>query len=197
MTQNEVPESEFPSLRNDLLLKAARGEDTPVTPVWLHRQAGRFLPEFREVRAKHPFFEVCRTKELACEVTLQPLRRFDLDASIIFSDILVVPQALGMEVLMVKGKGPVVPEALKTPADMERQVDWDTPAEEVAKRLTYVCDAITLTRKSIDGQCPLIGFTGCPFTLMCYMLDGRVPSARRWLQEHPEESRRLLARITE
>lgn len=100
---------DFPVLKNDNLLRAARGEAVDRIPVWVMRQAGRYLPEFLEVRAKHDFFTVCRTPALSCEVTMQPLRRFDLDASIIFSDILVIPQALGLVVEMIKGTGPVFP----------------------------------------------------------------------------------------
>lgn len=119
--------------------------------------AGRYLPEFQAVRAKHDFFTVCRTPELACEVTMQPLRRFDLDASIIFSDILVIPQALGMTVEMHPGKGPVFPEPLKGPEDMAQL----NPVGAV-DRLKYVGDAITMMRHMLDGKCPLYGFTGAP-----------------------------------
>lgn len=122
------------------------------------RQAGRYLPEFQEVRAKHDFFEVCRTPELAVEVTMQPLRRFDLDASIIFSDILVIPQALGLVVEMHKGLGPVFPQPLVDPQDMSR-----LSRDGVIEKLQYVGDAIRLMRHTLDGKVPLLGFTGVSF----------------------------------
>lgn len=182
----------FPVMKNDLILRAARGEKVDRVPVWVMRQAGRYLPEFREVREKHDFFTVCRTPELACEVTLQPLRRFDLDAAIIFSDILVVPQALGLEVQMVPGKGPVFPEPLKSPSELERL----NVKPDVKKELGYVYDALTLTRMKLDGQVPLIGFSGAPWTLMAYMIEGGSSSTyskpRSWLYKFPNESKKLL-----
>lgn len=188
---NEI-DSKFPPMKNDLLLRAARGEPVSRTPIWVMRQAGRYLPEFREVRLEHEFFEVCRSPELACKVTMQPLLRFDLDASIIFSDILVVPQALGMEVQMIKGKGPVLPEPLVTPDDLKRL----NRSADVKTELKYVYDAITLTRTTINGQCPLIGFAGAPWTLMVYMIEGgsskTYSKAKSWLYKYPEASRDLL-----
>lgn len=154
----------FPVLKNDNLLRAARGEPVDRIPVWVMRQAGRYLPEFQEVRAKHDFFEVCRTPELACEVTMQPLRRFDLDASIIFSDILVIPQAYGMTVEMQPGKGPVFPEPLVEPEDMKKLV-----VEGAVDRLEYVGRAITMMRHMLDGKVPLIGFTGAPVSVFCFL----------------------------
>ncbi|RKO96913.1 hypothetical protein CXG81DRAFT_12368 [Caulochytrium protostelioides] len=188
----------FPPLRNDLVLRAARGERLERSPVWIMRQAGRYLPEYRSGRAAHDFFTVVRTPALACEVTLQPIRRYpQLDASIIFSDILVVPQALGMEVQMVPGKGPVFPEPLVTPDDLARlAVDVD-----VDEALAYVMDAITLTRHALDGAVPLYGFAGAPWTLMAYMIEGggskTLSKAKRWLYRYPDASHRLLQRITD
>lgn len=185
----------FPALKNDNLLRAARGEPVDRVPVWVMRQAGRYLPEFQEVRAKHDFFEVCRTPELACEVTMQPLRRFDLDASIIFSDILVIPQAYGMEVIMEPGRGPVFPQPLVEPTDMEK---LNIPG--AASRLQYVGDAITMMRHLLDGKVPLIGFTGAPWTLMGYMIEGggskTMSKAKAWLNDHPEDSKKLLSNLT-
>ncbi|KAM9691278.1 uroporphyrinogen decarboxylase isoform 2-T2 [Dama dama] len=148
----------FPELKNDTFLRAAWGEETDYTPVWCMRQAGRYLPEFRETRAAQDFFSTCRSPEACCELTLQPLRRFPLDAAIIFSDILVVPQALGMEVTMVPGKGPSFPEPLREERDLKRLRD---PAA-VASELGYVFQAITLTRQQLAGRVPLIGFAGAP-----------------------------------
>ncbi|XP_062843733.1 uroporphyrinogen decarboxylase [Trichomycterus rosablanca] len=188
---------DFPELKNATFLRAARGEEVDHVPVWCMRQAGRYLPEFRESRAGKDFFETCRSPEACCELTLQPLRRFPFDAAIIFSDILVVPQALGMEVQMVAGKGPTFPEPLKEPDDLQRlgaKVD-------VASELGYVFRAITLTRHKLEGRVPLIGFSGAPWTLMSYMIEGGGSTthskAKRWLYRHPEASHTLLKRLTD
>jgi uroporphyrinogen decarboxylase len=182
-------------LKNDNLLRAARGEAVDRVPVWVMRQAGRYLPEFREVRAESDFFKVCRTPELAVEVTMQPIRRFDLDASIIFSDILVIPQGLGMIVEMVPGKGPSFPEPLQSPADIEKL----NPVGAV-DRLKYVGEAITLMRHTLEGKVPLFGFTGAPWTLMGYMIEGggskTMEKSRGWFKNHTEESRKLLNLLT-
>eukprot|EP01104_Vermistella_antarctica_P010842 TRINITY_DN2934_c0_g1_i1.p1 TRINITY_DN2934_c0_g1~~TRINITY_DN2934_c0_g1_i1.p1 ORF type:complete len:403 (+),score=83.51 TRINITY_DN2934_c0_g1_i1:80-1288(+) len=187
--------STFPPLTNDTFLRAARGLKTDYVPVWIMRQAGRYLPEFREVRAEAEFFKVCRTPELACEVTLQPIRRYPLDASIIFSDIMTVPQAMGLEVVMVKGKGPTFPSPLTVPEDMARLVIPEPNA------LQYVFDAITLTRHRLEGKVPLIGFTGAPWTLMAYMIEGggskTFAKAKGWLYRYPEEAKDLLQRVTD
>jgi len=187
---------QFPPLLNDRLLRAARGQEVDRVPVWVMRQAGRYLPEFRELRAKHDFFTICQTPELACEITLQPIRRFDLDAAIIFSDILVIPQALGMKVEMKAGVGPVFDAPLTGPADMSR---LEVPV--VRDCLKYVFDAISLTRHKLEGKVPLIGFSGAPWTLMCYMVEGggskTYSKAKKWLYEHPVESKDLLQRLTD
>ncbi|KAG5459821.1 MAG: uroporphyrinogen decarboxylase [Olpidium bornovanus] len=191
--------SRFPPLSNDLVLRAATGKPTETAPVWIMRQAGRYLPEFREEREKNDFFTICRTPSLAKKVTLQPIDRYEglLDASIIFSDILVVPQALGMEVQMLPGKGPHFPEPLQGPADLGRL----TEAVDVPKELGYVFDAITETRISLGGRVPLYGFAGAPWTLMAYMIEGgaskTLGKAKAWLYRHPEASRLLLEKITD
>jgi len=185
----------FPVLQNDRLLRAARGESVDRAPVWVMRQAGRYLPEFRAMRAESDFFTICQTPELACEITLQPIRRFPLDAAIIFSDILVIPQALGMKIEMKPGVGPVFEKPLETPADLEK---LDSPDIKVA--LKYVYDAITLTRHKLEGKVPLIGFTGAPWTLMAYMIEGggskTQSKAKKWLYQHPEASHELLGLLT-
>ncbi|KAG8272758.1 uroporphyrinogen decarboxylase [Homalodisca vitripennis] len=182
----------FPPLKNDRLLRAARGEEVDRVPVWVMRQAGRYLPEFRAVRAQHDFFTICQTPELAAEVTLQPIRRFELDAAIIFSDILVIPQALGMSVEMKEGVGPVLPKPLVKPSDIDSLV---TPVD-VRVKLGYVAEAITLTRHKLEGKVPLIGFSGAPFTLMGYMIEGggskTLSKVKAWLYRYPEDSIRLL-----
>uniref|UniRef100_A0A8C8X8N4 Uroporphyrinogen decarboxylase n=3 Tax=Felidae TaxID=9681 RepID=A0A8C8X8N4_PANLE len=197
MEANGLGSQGFPELKNDTFLRAAWGEDTDYTPVWCMRQAGRYLPEFRETRAAQDFFSTCRSPEACCELTLQPLRRFPLDAAIIFSDILVVPQALGMEVTMVPGKGPSFPEPLREERDLERLRDPAT----VASELGYVFQAITLTRQRLAGRVPLIGFAGAPWTLMTYMVEGGSSStmaqAKRWLYQRPQASHQLLRILTD
>ncbi|KAJ3514886.1 hypothetical protein NLJ89_g2109 [Agrocybe chaxingu] len=161
------------------------------------RQAGRYLPEFRKVRESHEFFEVCRTPALATEITLQPIRRYSglLDASIIFSDILVVPQAMGMEVIM--NPGPHFPDPLNTPEDVKKLKE----VVDVDKELGYVFQAITQTRTELNGEVPLIGFCGAPWTLFAYMIEGggskTFQKAKTWLFKYPEESKALLLRIAD
>ena len=159
---------DFPPLLNDNLLKAARGETVSHVPVWLHRQAGRYLVEYKETRAQcKDFFDLCQTPTACCKVTLDPINLFELDAAIIFSDILVIPQALGMEVKMIPGKGPSFPNPIEDPSHLERL----TPAN-CAESLSYVYEAIRLTRHGLEGKVPLLGFTGAPWTLMAYMITG-------------------------
>lgn len=187
---------EFPPMKNDLILRAARGESVDRVPIWIMRQAGRYLPEFREIRTQHSFFDLCRNPQLACDVTLMPINRFDLDAAIIFSDILVIPQALGMTVDMVPGKGPSFPEPLVVPADLAK-LNKDV---DVTKELGYVMEALTLTRHTLQGKVPLIGFSGAPWTLMSYMIEGggsdTKSKAKAWLYKYPEESHELLKILT-
>ncbi|XP_064105205.1 LOW QUALITY PROTEIN: uroporphyrinogen decarboxylase-like [Macrobrachium nipponense] len=187
----------FPELKNDRLLRAARGEEVDVVPVWAMRQAGRYLPEFREERAKCDFFTMCQTPKLACKVTLQPLERFPLDAAIIFSDILVIPEALGMKVEMKPGEGPVFPSPLRGPEDISRLGSPD----DVCTKLNYVFEALTLTRKELQGRAPLIGFSGAPWTIMAYMIEGKgsktMSNAKGWLYRFPDASHKLLKIITD
>ncbi|HXF77220.1 MAG TPA: uroporphyrinogen decarboxylase [Usitatibacter sp.] len=154
-------------MRNDTLLRALMREATPYTPVWIMRQAGRYLPEYNETRKRAgSFLKLAQTPELACEVTLQPLRRFPLDAAIIFSDILTVPDAMGLGLHFVEGEGPRFHRPLRD----ERAIRaLEPPALE---KLAYVFDAIALTRRELHGKVPLIGFSGSPFTLACYMVEG-------------------------
>ncbi|CAG8482613.1 5099_t:CDS:2 [Ambispora leptoticha] len=190
---------DFPPLKNDLLLRAATGQPTERAPVWIMRQAGRYLPEFNKEREKHDFFTICRTPELATRVTLQPINRYDglLDAAIIFSDILVVPQALGMVVEMIPGKGPNFPEPLVLPEDLKKLKE----VVDVNKELGYVFDAITMTRKALEGRVPLIGFIGAPWTLMAYMIEGggssSLSKAKTWIFKYPADSHKLLQKITD
>ncbi|KAL5121326.1 Uroporphyrinogen decarboxylase in heme biosynthesis [Pleosporales sp. CAS-2024a] len=179
---------QFEPMKNDLILRTAR--------------AGRYLPEYHEAKGKHDFFECCRSPEIASTLTLQPIERYAglIDAAIIFSDILVIPQAMGMEVIMVDKKGPHFPDPLQTPEDkqytevLERKVD-------VAESLDYVYKAITMTRHKLAGRVPLIGFCGAPWTLLCYMVEGggskMFIQTKTWIYKYPEESKALLQKIAE
>ena len=158
----------FPELRNDRYLKALLKQETDTTPVWIMRQAGRYLPEYRATRAQAgDFLTLCKTPELACEVTLQPLRRFDLDAAILFSDILTIPDAMDLGLYFSAGEGPRFERPVRSEADVDRLFVPD-PSE----RLRYVTDAVTLIRNELDGAVPLIGFSGSPWTLATYMIEG-------------------------
>jgi len=155
-------------LQNDLFLRALLREPTERTPVWIMRQAGRYLPEYREVRAQAgDFMSLCRNPELACEVTMQPLRRFKLDAAILFSDILTVPDALGLGLYFEAGEGPKFERPVRTAAEIR-----NLPVPDVADDLGYVFDAVRTIRKELDGRVPLIGFAGSPWTVGTYMVEG-------------------------
>ncbi len=156
------------TLKNDRFLRALRREPVDATPVWLMRQAGRYLPEYRATRAiAGSFMGLATNPELACEVTLQPLRRYDLDAAILFSDILTIPDAMGLGLTFAEGEGPRFARPIKTHADIEKLF-----VPDMGKELRYVMDAVTLIRKELDGSVPLIGFSGSPWTLACYMIEG-------------------------
>jgi uroporphyrinogen decarboxylase len=158
----------FPELTNDRYLKALLRQDTDTTPVWIMRQAGRYLPEYRETRKQAgSFLDLCKNPELACEVTLQPLRRFDLDAAILFSDILTIPDAMGLGLYFAEGEGPKFERPVRSNTDIDKLFVPD-PAET----LRYVTDAVTLIRHELGGKVPLIGFSGSPWTLATYMIEG-------------------------
>ncbi|KAA1086804.1 Uroporphyrinogen decarboxylase in heme biosynthesis [Puccinia graminis f. sp. tritici] len=192
---------------NDLLLRAARGEKTERSPVWVMRQAGRYLPEFRKLRESHGFFEICRTPELATEVTMQPIKRYEglLDGAIIFSDILVIPQALEMEVIM--NPGPIFPNPISSKEQMEEMINKKISPEELKEKLNYVYEAIKLTTLELQNRIPLFGFVGAPWTLFAYMTSGgggsglnaskatSFDTAKNWIQVHPELSARLLEKL--
>lgn len=167
----------FPPLKNDNLLRAFKGEKVDRMPIWVHRQAGRYMEEFRTLRKQYDFFTICRNPKLVCEVTLQPIDAFDLDAAIIFSDILVIPQALGIEVQMIKGVGPWVPEPLKFPQD--KDLNRLNHNVDVQKELGYVFEGISLTRHALQGRVPLIGFAGAPWTLFAYMICGKGTTGKK------------------
>ena len=156
------------ALKNDRLLRALRREPVDCTPVWLMRQAGRYLPEYRATRAKAgSFLAMAKNPDLACEVTLQPLVRFDLDAAILFSDILTVPDAMGLGLYFVDGEGPKFERPVRSAADIAKLAVPDMETE-----LRYVMDAVRVVRRELDGKVPLIGFSGSPWTLACYMVEG-------------------------
>ncbi len=156
------------ALKNDLLIRALLRQPVPRTPVWIMRQAGRYLPEYREVREKAgDFMSLCRNPELACEVTLQPLRRYKLDAAIVFSDILTIPDAMGLGLYFEDGEGPRFERPVRTTSDIK-----NLPRPDVADELGYVFDAVSTIHGELDGEVPLIGFAGSPWTVGTYMVEG-------------------------
>lgn len=184
------------NLQNDLILRAAKGEKTERTPVWLMRQAGRILPEYREVRAKMGGFkELVESPEFACEVTIQPVDILGVDAAIIFSDILVIPEAMGLPYQMIESKGPWFEKPIKNAQDIQNL--------KVAQGddLHYVLDAIKLTKKELNGRVPLIGFAGAPWTIFSYMIEGSgsktFSKAKKFFYTYPKESHLLLQKITD
>jgi uroporphyrinogen decarboxylase len=184
-------------LKNDLLLRALMREPVPRTPLWIMRQAGRYLPEYREVRAQAgDFMTLCRNPELACEVTMQPLRRYKLDAAILFSDILTVPDAMGLGLYFVTGEGPKFKRPVQT-ADAIRALR----VPDVEKELGYVFDAVRTIRRELDGKVPLIGFAGSPFTCGTYMVEGgssrEFPTIRKLASDAPELLDQLMDTIAE
>ena len=185
-------------LKNDLILRAARGEAIERYPVWLMRQAGRILPEYRAVRSKlSGFKELVETPEFAAEVTIQPVDILDVDAAIIFSDILVVPEAMGLEYQMLEQKGPWFEKTIQTMDDLKyAETNFD-----IEDRLGYVLEAIRLTKKELNGRVPLIGFAGAPWTIFCYMVEGKgsktFSESRKILYTNPTLAHELLNRITD
>ena len=184
-------------LQNDRLLRALLRQPVDRTPIWLMRQAGRYLPEYRASRARAGhFMALCQTPELACEVTLQPLQRFPLDAAILFSDILTIPDAMGLGLSFSEGEGPQFARPLRSAADIDRLAAPDPETE-----LRYVMDAMRLIRRELAGRVPLIGFAGSPWTLATYMVEGGSSKdyarIKGLLYEQPEALHRLLAVTTE
>ena len=182
-------------LHNDRLLRALRREPVDRTPVWIMRQAGRYLPEYRRVRAEAgSFMGLCRNPELACKVTLQPLERFPLDAAILFSDILTVPDAMGLGLYFAEGEGPRFERPVRDLRDIA-----NLPQPDVADELRYVTDAVALIRRELTGRVPLIGFAGSPWTLATYMVEGGTSREFRriktLLYEHPQALHQLLEKV--
>ena len=184
------------TLKNDLLLRALRKEKVERPPVWMMRQAGRYLPDYIKLRNKYDFFTRVQTPELATAITLQPVDQVGVDAAIIFSDILVIPQALGLEVLMEEGKGPSLPVVITEQKDVDA-----LDANNTAAKLQYVMDALTMTKKELNNRVPLIGFAGAPWTLLCYMVEGKGSKtwdkAKQFAYTKPEVAHALLQKITD
>lgn len=179
-----------------LLLRALKGEHVNRPPVWMMRQAGRYLPDYIKLRNQYDFFTRVQTPELACEITLQPVDQVGVDAAIIFSDILVVPQAMGLEVQMIESKGPFLPKTIAT------QNDLDTlQVKDAEHNLNYVYDALRMIKKELNNRVPLIGFAGAPFTLLCYMVEGKgsksFDKAKQFCFSEPALAHQLLQKITD
>jgi uroporphyrinogen decarboxylase len=183
-------------IKNDLFLRALKGESVERPPVWMMRQAGRYLPEFRVLRDKYDFFTRCQTPELASEITVQPIRIVKPDAAILFSDILVVPQAMGIEVLMKESVGPLIPNPIRSFTDVEKVI-----VPDIDETLGYVMDAIKLTKQMLEDEVPLIGFAGSPWTIFCYVVEGKGSKsydiAKGFCFSQPEAAHVLLQKITD
>ena len=183
-------------MKNDLFLRALKGESVNRPPVWMMRQAGRYLPEFMEIREKYDFFTRCQTPELASEITVQPIRRFGMDAAILFSDILVIPQAMNIEVQMLPDIGPYLPNPIRNAEDVAR-----IEVPDVNSTLDYVMEAIEMTLEKLDDQVPLIGFAGAPWTILCYCVQGQgsktFDKAKALCFTDPLAAHRLLQKITD
>lgn len=184
-------------MKNDVMLRVLRGEKVERTPVWMMRQAGRYLPEYRATRAKAgSFMDLCRNADLACEVTLQPLRRYALDAAILFSDILTIPDAMGLGLEFVSGQGPVFARTVRSAADVAA-----LPLPKMDDELAYVMRAVRTIRRELNGQVPLIGFSGSPWTLATYMVEGKssrdFAAAKNLAYQQPEVMHALLAKLAQ
>ena len=183
-------------LKNDRFLKALMRQPVDRTPVWMMRQAGRYLPEYRAVRAQAgDFMSLCKNTELACEVTLQPLERYEMDAAILFSDILTIPDAMGLGLYFETGEGPKFRKPVRTEADIDALEVIDTASD-----LAYVTDAVTMIRCELNGRVPLIGFSGSPWTLATYMVEGQssrdFARAKTMLYTQPELMHQLLEKLS-
>lgn len=183
-------------IKNDLYLRALRGESVSRPPVWMMRQAGRYLPEFIALRDKYDFFTRCQTPELASEITVQPIRRFGMDAAILFSDILVVPQAMNIPFEMKAGLGPYLPNPIRSQKDVD-----NTFVPDIKDSLGYVMEAIKMTKEMLNDEVPLIGFAGSPWTVFCYCVQGQgsksFDKAKEFCFTQPIAAHQLLQKITD
>lgn len=185
------------TLKNDRLLRAMRRQPVDKTPIWIMRQAGRYLPEYRKLRERAgDFMTLCKTPELACEVTLQPLARFDLDAAILFSDILTIPDAMGLGLSFETGEGPVFANPVRCRKDIDRLPEIDSE-----DALSYVVEAVKLIKRDLEDKVPLIGFSGSPWTIACYMIEGgsskSFSKVKGLLYQDPKAMQCLLAKLTD
>jgi uroporphyrinogen decarboxylase len=183
-------------IKNNIFLKALNGEEVPRPPVWIMRQAGRYLPDFMKLKNKYDFFTRCQTPELASEITMMPINQIGLDAAIIFSDILVIPQAMGVNVEMKNNFGPYIEFPIKNKADID-----NLDITNIEERLDYVFEAIQMTKKALDNKVPLIGFAGSPWTILCYMVEGagskNFAKAKNFCFKNPQLAHKLLEKITQ
>ena len=184
-------------LQNDLFLRALLRQPVERTPIWMMRQAGRYLPEYREVRAKAgSFMQLCTNPELACEVTLQPIDRFGFDAAILFSDILTIPDAMGLGLSFAEGEGPQFAHPVRSAADVDR-----LPVPDPETELRYVIDAVRLIKTNLQNRVPLIGFSGSPWTLATYMVEGRSSKSfdkvKGMMFEEPQLMHRMLDKLAQ
>jgi uroporphyrinogen decarboxylase len=183
-------------IKNDLYLRALKGEIVERPPVWMMRQAGRYLPEFQAIKRKYDFFTRCQTPELAAEITVQPIRRYGMDAAILFSDILVIPQAMNIDVEMKEGIGPWLPSPIRSMQDVNKAI-----VPDIDETLGYVMDAIQLTKEMLNDEIPLIGFAGSPWTILCYCIQGQgsknFDKAKEFCFTQPVAAHTLLQKITD
>jgi uroporphyrinogen decarboxylase len=183
-------------IKNDLFLKALNNETVERPPVWMMRQAGRYLPEFMAIKEKYDFFTRCKTPELASEITVQPIRIIKPDAAILFSDILVIPQAMGIEVELQDNIGPVLPNPIRKASDVDKVF-----VPDINETLGYVMDAIDMTREKLNNEVPLIGFAGSPWTIFCYAVEGKgsksFDKAKGFCFTEPIAAHLLLQKITD
>lgn len=183
-------------IKNDLFLKALKGETVERPPVWMMRQAGRYLPDFMKLKEKYDFFTRCRTPELATEITVMPIHQIGTDAAILFSDILVVPQAMNIDVEMRPGIGPWVPNPIRTLKDVENVI-----VPNIEETLGYVMEAVKMTKQELNDEVPLIGFAGSPWTILCYAVQGQGSKnfdiAKQFCFTNPQAAHTLLQKITD
>lgn len=183
-------------IKNDLFLRALKGETVERPPVWMMRQAGRYLPDFMKLKEKYDFFTRCRTPELATEITVMPIHQVGTDAAILFSDILVVPQAMNIEVEMKPGVGPWLPNPVRTMEDVHK-----VTVPDIEETLGYVLEAVKMTKKELNDEVPLIGFAGSPWTILCYAVQGQGSKnfdvAKKFCFTNPQAAHLLLQKITD
>lgn len=183
-------------MKDSLFIRACKSEKTERTPVWIMRQAGRYLPEYRAIREKYDFLTMCKTPELASEVTVQPIDIIKTDAAILFSDILVIPEAMGMNLEIIESKGPVFDNPIREVADLEK-----LETAGVVERLDYVMQAVKMTKEKLNSRVPLIGFSGSPWTLACYMVEGKGSKnfdiIKSFVYNEPEAAHRLLQTLAD